>query len=156
MFCQCSPVPPMFLSTSGQVNVVLNSNDAVTLKCSIRGYPLTTLLWRKNDIPLVSNDSHVNITTFRRLNPIDTYPFSSVLERTFQPIPLEGLEYFEAVSELTLVPPIVRTDTANYTCEVESQFVQNYTETSDNILVNISGECHNIYCLYKNKLYCDL
>ena len=74
---------------------------------------------------------------------MNTYPFSSALGRNFQVIPLESLEYFEAVSELTLVPPIVRTDTANYTCEVESHFVQNYTVTSDNIPVNAFGECQS-------------
>ena len=60
------------------------------------------------------------------------------------------LEYFEAVSELTLLPPIARGDTAVYTCEVEGHFVQNYTMTSDSIFVNISGNssfvlrCDNI------------
>ena len=42
------------------------------------------------------------------------------------------------------MPPITRTDTANYTCEVEGDFVQSYTETSDNIPVNVSGRSHNI------------
>ena len=63
---------------------------------------------------------------------------------------LEGLEYFEVVSELTLVPPIVRTDTANYTCEVESHFVQNHSVISANITVKVFGELllllfYNVY-----------
>ena len=74
---------------------------------------------------------------------MDSYHFSTALDSSFQPIPLEDLEYFEAVSELTLVPPIVRSDTANYTCDVESHFVQNYTVTSDSIPVNVFGECQS-------------
>ena len=56
---------------------------------------------------------------------------------------MESLEYFEAVSELTLLPPIAGTDTANnYTYEVEFHFAQNYTVTSDHIPVKVSGEGH--------------
>ena len=135
-------VPPMFLSTSSQVDITINSNNAITLKCSLRGYPLSALHWKKGDTPLAPDGSHINIITFRRQSPMDTYPFSSTLDSSFQPIPLEGLVYFEAVSELTLVPPIVKTDTANYTCVVEADFVHSYAETSDNIPVNISGQCY--------------
>ena len=135
-------VPPMFLSTSHKVEVAINSNNPVALKCSLQAYPLSALQWRKDGISLSPDDSHINITYFRRQNPMSAYPFSSALGRNFQVIPLESLEYFEAVSELTLVPPIVRTDTANYTCEVESHFVQNYTVTSDHIPVKVSGEGH--------------
>ena len=71
---------------------------------------------------------------------MNAYSFSSALRGNFQVMLLESLEYFEAVSELTLVPPVVRTDTANYTCEVESHFVQNYTVTSDHTPVRVSGE----------------
>ena len=145
----CASVRPIILSTSPQVVVAINSIDTVTLKCSFRGYPLPALRWRKNGTPLAPNASHVHITTFRRQNPTDTHPFSSTLESNFQPIPLEALEYFEAVSELVLVPPILRTDTANYTCEVDSNFVQNYTEISDNILVKVSGECQNVNPLFQ-------
>ena len=62
------------------------------------------------------------------------------MDSSFQPIPVEGLEHFEAVSELTLVPPLLRSDTANYTCEVGAVFVQSYTQTSENIPVFILGE----------------
>ena len=142
----------MILSTSRQVDIAINSNDAITLKCSLRGYPLSALHWRKGGTPLVADGSHISITTFRKLDPMDTYPFSSTLDSSFQPIPLEGLEYFEAVSELTLVPPITRTDTANYTCVVEADFVQSYAETSDNIPVNVSGESHYIVFNCTDKL----
>ena len=135
----------MILSTSSQVDITINSSDAITLKCTIQGYPLSALHWKKGDTQLAPDDSHISITTFRRESPMDTYPFSSTLDSSFQPIPLEGLEYFEAVSELTLVPPITRTDTANYTCEVKGDYVQSYTETSDNIHVNVSGECLNFF-----------
>ena len=136
----------MFLSISPQVDVAINSiNDAVILKCSVRGYPLLSLHWRKDGTPLDPDDSHINITALRRQNPMNSYHFSTALDSSFQPIPLEDLEYFEAVSELTLVPPIVRSDTANYTCEVESDFVQNCTVTSDNIPVNVFGECQSFY-----------
>ena len=133
-------VPPMFLSTSPQVDIVINSTDNVTLNCSLRGYPLSQLQWRKDSILLTPDGSHITITTFRRQDPTDTYPFSNFQDSNFEPIPQEGLEYFEAVSELTLVPPLLRTDTANYTCVVKAQFVQNYTETSDNTPVFILGE----------------
>ena len=62
------------------------------------------------------------------------------MDSNFEPIPQEDLEYFEAVSELTLMPPLLRTDTANYTCEVEAVFVENFTTTSDDIPVFILGE----------------
>ena len=128
-------VPPMFLSTSPQFDVIISSTDPVILSCSLRGYPLSALRWRKDGTPLDPDGSHINITTFRRQDPTGPYPFGS-----FEPIPLEGLEYFEAVSELTLVPPLLRNDTANYTCEVVAVFMRNFTETSDNIPVFILGE----------------
>ena len=133
-------VPPMFLSTSPQVDVNINSTDAVILNCSLRGYPLSALRWMKDGTPLDSDGSHITITTFRRQDPTAPYPFSSTTDSSFEPIPLEGLEYFEAVSELTLAPPLLRNDTANYTCEVVAVFVQNFTVTSDNIPVFILGE----------------
>ena len=133
-------VPPMFLSTSPQVGIIINSTENVTLNCSLRGYSISDVQWMKDGTPLTPDGSHITITTFRRQDPTDTYPFSSVQDSNFEPIPQEDLEYFEAVSELTLVPPLLRTDTANYTCVVKAQFVQNYTETSDNIPVFILGE----------------
>ena len=146
VLCHFSSVSPVFLSISPQVDVAINSmNDAVTLKCSVRGFPLLFLHWRKDGTPLDPDGSHINITTFRRQNPMDSYRFSTALDSSFKPIPLEDLEYFEAVSELILVLPIVRSDTANYTCKVESDFVQNYTVTSDNIPVNVFGECLSFY-----------
>ena len=133
-------VPPMFLSTSPQVDIIINSTDNVALNCSLQGYPISDVQWMKDGTPLTPDGSHITITTFRRQDPTDTYPFSSIQDSNFEPIPREGLEYFEAVSELTLVPPLLRTDTANYACVVKAQFVQNYTETSDNIPVFILGE----------------
>ena len=133
-------MPPVFLSTSPQVDVNINSTDAVILNCSLQGYPLSTLRWRKDGTTLYPNSSHITISTFRRQDPTDPYPFSSTIDSSFEPIPQKGLEYFEAVSELTLAPPLLRTDTANYTCEVVAVFVQNFTVTSDNIPVFILGE----------------
>ena len=139
--CWFSPaVPPMFLSISPQVDVNINSTDAVILNCSLQGYPLFALHWRKDGTPLDHDGSRVTITTFRRHNPTDPYPFSSTTDSSFEPIPLEGLEYFEAVSELTLAPPLLRSDTASYTCEVEAVFVQKFTVPSDDIPVFILGE----------------
>ena len=133
-------VPPVFLSTSPQVDVIISSTDSVILNCFLRGYPLTALRWRKGGTPLDPDGSHINITTFRRQDPTDPYPFSSTTDSSFESIPLEGLEYFEAVSELTLAPPLLRNDTANYTCEVEAVFVQNFTVPLDDIPVFILGE----------------
>ena len=133
-------VLPMLLSTSPQIDIVINSTDAAILNCSLRGYPLSVLRWKKNGTPLYPDSSHITITTFRRQDPTDPYPFSSTTDSSFEPIPLEGLEYFEAVSELTLAPPLLRNDTANYTCEVVAVFVRNFTATSDNIPVFILGE----------------
>ena len=133
-------VPPMFLSTSPQVDIIINSSDPVILNCSLRGYPLSAIRWKKNGTPLYPDGFHITVTTFRRQDPTDPYPFSSTTSSNFEPIPLEGLEYFEAVSELTLAPPLLRTDTANYTCEVEAVFVQNFTVTSDDSPVFILGE----------------
>ena len=132
-------VPPMFLSNSPQVDIVINSTDNVTLSCSLQGYPLSTLQWRKDGTPLTPDGSHISITTVRRQDSANTYPFSSILSTNFESIPQEGLEYFEAVSELTLVPPLLKTDTANYTCEVGALFVQNFTLISDNVPVFILG-----------------
>ena len=132
-------VPPMFRSTSPQVDTASDSSDTVALNCSLQGYPLSDVQWMKDGTPLTPDGSHITITTFRRQDPTDTYPFSSIQDSNFELIPQEGLEYFEAVSELTLLPPIERGDTAVYTCEVEGHFVQNYTMTSDSIFVNISG-----------------
>ena len=84
--------------------------------------------------------THIGLNIFRRQNPIDLYTFSNVSDRRFEPIPLEGLEYYEVVSELTLMPPLLRTDTANYTCVVGAVFVRGYMQTSDNISVYILGE----------------
>ena len=133
-------VPPMFLLTSPQVDVIINCTDPVILNCSLRGYPLSALCWRKDGTPLDPDGSHITITTFRRQDPTDPYPFSSTTDSSFEPIPLEGLEYFEAVSELTLAPPLLRNDTANYTCDVVAVFVANFTVASDNIPVFILGE----------------
>ena len=137
-------VPPMFLSTSPQVDIIINSTDNVTLNCSLQGYPLSAIQWMKDSTLLTPDGSHIIITTFRRQDPTDTYPFSSILDSNFQPIPQEGLEYFEAVSELTLVPPLLRTDTASYICEVGALFIQNYTQTSDSIHVFILGELYSV------------
>ena len=133
-------VPPMFLSTSSQVEVIISSTDPVILNCSLRGYPLSALRWRKDGTPLYPDGSHITITTFRRQDPTDPYPFSSTTDSNFESIPLEGLEYFEAVSELTLAPPLLRNDTANYACEVGAVFVANFTVISDDIRVFILGE----------------
>ena len=130
----------MFLSTPPQVDIIIDSSDPVILSCSLRGYQLSTLRWRKDDTPLDPDGSHITITTFRRQDPTDPYPFSSNTSGNFESIPLEGLEYFEAVSELTLAPPLLRTDTANYTCEVVAVFAANITVTSDDIPVFILGE----------------
>ena len=130
----------MFLSTPTQFDIIINSSGTVILRCSLQGYPISTFQWRKDSTPLDPDGSHINITTFRRQDPMGTYPFSSTMDRSFQPIPLEGLEYFEVVSELTLAPPFLRTDTANYTCEVGAFFVQVYNQTSHNIPVFILGE----------------
>ena len=92
--------------------------------------------WPSNCPKWFSHQHH----TFRRQSRADTYSFSSALDSSLKAIPLEGLEYFEVVSELTLVPPIVRTDAANYTCEVESHFVQNHSVISANITVKVFGE----------------
>ena len=149
----------MFLSTSPQVDVFINSPVAVILNCSLQGYPLSTLHWRKDGTPLVPDSSHITITTFRRQDPTDPYPFSSTMDSNFEPIPLEGLEYYEAVTELTLAPPLLRTDTANYTCEVGAVFVQNFTETSDNIPVFILGESlswKEWWSFWLNSLCCIL
>ena len=132
-------VPPMFMSTSPQVDIVINSTDNVTLSCSLRGFPISNLQWMKDGTPLAPDGSHITITTFRRQAPTDTFSFSSIQDSNFEPIPQEGLEYFEAVSELTLLPPVARGDTAVYTCEAEAHFVQNYTTTSGSIFVNVSG-----------------
>ena len=141
MCCWFPPaVPPMFLLSSPQVDVNINSNDPVILNCSLQGYPLSTLRWRKDGTPLDPDGSHITITPFRRQDPTDPYPFSNTMDSNFAPIPLEGLEYFEVVSELTLAPPLLRNDTANYTCEAVSVFVQNFTVTSDDIPVFILGE----------------
>ena len=133
-------VSPTFLSTSPQMGIAINTTENVTLNCSLQGYPLSQLQWRKNGAPLTPDGSHITITTFRRQDPTDTYPFSSILDSNFEPIPQEGLEYFEAVSELTLLPPIVKEDIAVYTCEVEGHFVQNHSVTSGSIFVNMSGK----------------
>ena len=149
----------MFLSTSPQVDVIINSSDAVILNCSFRGYPLSSVRWRKDGTPLYPDGSHISINTFRRQNPTDPYPSSRNTSGNFEPIPLEGLEYFEAVSELTLAPPLLRNDTANYTCEVEAVFVQNFTVTSDNIPVFILGEslCWKWWwSFWLNLLWCIL
>ena len=131
--CSCQPLP--------QVDIMYqNSTDPVILNCSLRGYPLSALRWRKDGTPLDPDGSHITITTFRRQDPTDPYPFSSTTDSSFEPIPLEGLEYFEAVSELTLAPPLLLTDTADYTCEVEAEFVESITAISDNIPVIIIGE----------------
>jgi len=130
----------MFLSTSPHVDVAINSNSPVTLKCSLQGYPLSALRWKKDGLPIAPNGSHINITTFRRQSRVDTYSFSSALDSSLKAIPLEGLEHFKVVSELTLVPPIVRTDAANYTCEVESHFVRNHSVISASITVKVFGE----------------
>ena len=133
-------VPPVFLSTSPQVDVVINSSDTVTLKCSAQGYPLSSLHWRKDGMVFYPDHTHIGLNIFRRQNPMDLYTFSNVSDRRFEPIPLEGLEYYEVVSELTLMPPLLRTDTANYTCVVGAVFVRGYMQTSDNISVYILGE----------------
>ena len=140
-------VPPVFLSTSPQVDVVINSSDTVTLKCSAQGYPLSSLHWRKDGMVVYPDRTHISLNIFRRQNPMDLYTFSSVDDGPFQPIPPEGLEYYEVVSELTLMPPLLRTDTANYTCVVGAVFVQGYNRTSDSISVYILGES----CTYDNN-----
>ena len=152
-------VPPMFLTTSPQVDVIINSSDAVILNCSLRGYPLSSVRWRKDGTPLYPDGSHISITTFRRQDPTDPYPFSSTTDSSFEPIPQEGLKYFEAVSELTLVPPLLRNDMGNYTCEVVAGFVQNFTVTSDNIPVFILGESlcwKGQWSFWLNSFWCIL
>lgn len=55
---------------------------------------------------------------------LETSIFSSTLDSSFQPIPLQGLKYFEAVSELNMVTPLLRTDMAKYTCVLGAVFVK--------------------------------
>ena len=65
-------VHSIILSTSSQVVVAINSNDAVTPECSLRGYPLPALHWRKNGTPLPPDASHVHITTTSLVCVINT------------------------------------------------------------------------------------
>ena len=61
--------------------------------------------------------------------------------------------------ELTLAPPLLRYDTASYTCEAVLSFVQNFTETSNNIAVFILGEslsCKEWWSFWLNSLWCIL
>ena len=53
-------VPPSILSSSAPVSKVINSS--ASLFCSVRGYPLPTISWLKDGVP-VATDSTITITT---------------------------------------------------------------------------------------------
>ena len=53
-------VPPSILSSSAPVSKVINSS--ASLFCSVRGYPLPTISWLKDGLP-VATDSTIIITT---------------------------------------------------------------------------------------------
>ena len=50
---------------------------------------------------------------------------------TFEDIPTQDLEEFELFTELTISPPFVREDTANYRCVVNSNFVEDQSVRAD-------------------------
>ena len=59
-YCLSHPVTPSILSSSTPVSEVLNSS--ASLFCSVRGYPLPTISWLKDGVP-VATDSSITITT---------------------------------------------------------------------------------------------
>ena len=63
-------VPPSILSSSAPVSKVINSS--ASLFCSVRGYPLPTISWLKDGLP-VATDSTITITTQSATNVSTEY-----------------------------------------------------------------------------------
>ena len=60
LYCCLHTVPPSFLTMSAPVSTVINSS--ANLFCSVRGYPLPTISWLKDGLPVAAN-STITITT---------------------------------------------------------------------------------------------
>ena len=131
-----SAVTPFVLDTSPRTDVLLGT-PGVVINCTIRGFPLSSVVWSKGGRPLNSNDSFV-VTTLR-VQDGAMYPLDSV--SATKRFPNEGFEYFDAVSFLNITRGILREDTDNYTCTAVSTLGDSTIRvTSDNIEVFVLGE----------------
>ena len=130
-FLHLSPVPPIILSSSPQQDVPINSSQPIMISCNVSGYPLTGVQWWKGVSMVTPDGVHTMISTVK-LQYGMSYNF------TFEDIPTPALEEFELFTELTISPPFVREDTANYRCVVNSNFVEDPSVMAD-IPVFIQG-----------------
>ena len=132
-----SAVSPFILDTSPRTEVLINATS-VTINCTIRGFPLSSVVWAKDGVERPPNVTDVTVTTLRLQDGLTPYPFHNSMSVV---IPPEELEYFDAVSFLTINRSLMREDTANYTCTATSVFGLNVLSvTSDNVPLFILGE----------------
>ena len=133
-----SAVTPFVLDTSPRTDVLLGT-PGVVINCTIRGFPLSSVVWSKGGIQRPPNitDSFV-VTTLRAQYGI-AYPLDNVTAT--ERFPTEGLEYFDAVSFFNITRGILREETDNYTCSAVSTLGDSTIRvTSDNIEVFVLGE----------------
>ena len=132
-----SAVSPFILDTSPRMEVLINATS-VTINCTIRGFPLSSVVWAKDGVERPPNVTDITVTTLRLQDGVTPYPFHNSMSMV---IPPEELEYFDAVSFLTINRSLMREDTANYTCTATSVFgLSVLSVTSDNVPLFILGE----------------
>ena len=142
-----SAVSPFILDTSPHTEVLINATS-VTINCTIRGFPLSSVVWAKDGVERLPNVTDVTVTTLRLQDGVTPYPFHNSMSVV---IPPEELEYFDAVSFLTITRSPLREDTANYTCTATSVLgLSVLSVTSDNIPLFILGELIVFSCIYVN------
>ena len=133
-----SAVTPSVLDTSPRTDVLLGT-PGVVINCTIRGFPLSSVVWSKGGIERPPNSTDSFVVTTLRVQDGAAYPLDRV--SATERFPNEGLEYFDAVSFLNITRGILREDTDNYTCTAVSTLGENTIMiTSDNIEVFVLGE----------------
>ena len=138
-----SAVSPFILDTSPRTEALINVTS-VAINCTIRGFPLSSVVWAKDGVERPPNVTDITVTTLRLQDGMTPYPFHNSMSTE---IPPEELEYFDAVSILNITRPTVRGDTANYTCMATSMLgLSVLSVTSDNIPLFILGELMVFSC----------
>ena len=121
-------VPPSILSSSSPVSKVINSS--ASLFCSVRGYPLPTISWLKDALP-VTADSSITITT---------QSATSVSPGYLQPLNTTFTGDVGVISVLQF-SSLQRKDNGMYVCQAMNTFKQTatFTVATNSITIIVLG-----------------
>ena len=141
-------VPPSILSSSAPVSKVINSS--ASLFCLVRGYPLPTISWLKDGLP-VAADSSITITTQSATSVSPGY--LQQLNTTFTgDVGVISVLQFSSLQ---------RKDNGMYVCQAMNAFNQSliFTVATNAITIIVLGNyyffhecCYVIFCLCRGAI----